>query len=190
MAVAKNTLRVITLERVGEFFNQQSLRLRYTPRKFVIHPGALPVGKFGVAGMRACSSRLCMCLISAVNCWVCSFLQILAEVLTSGISPVTCCPLHPCRLSPADHKMLIVAEADHAAIPLAQREDLKQLREQQQQQQQEQAASMETDQQNGAAPAAASAELAGPEADEESAAREDQFGAPKGEPGQWASCVR
>ena len=86
--------------------------------------------------------------------------------------------------------MLIVAEADHAAIPLAQREDLKQLREQQQQQQQ-QAASMDTDQQNGAAaPAAASAELAGPEADEESAAREDQFGAPKGEPGQWASCVR
>ena len=96
VAVAKNTLRVITLERVGEFFNQQSLRLRYTPRKFVIHPGALPVGKFGVAGMRACSSRLCMCLISAVNCWVCSFLQMLAEVLTSGISPVTCCPLHPC----------------------------------------------------------------------------------------------
>ena len=42
VAVAKNTLRVITLERVGEFFNQQSLRLRYTPRKFVIHPGAGP----------------------------------------------------------------------------------------------------------------------------------------------------
>lgn len=39
MAVAKNTLRVLTLERVGEFFNQQTLRLRYTPRKFVIHPG-------------------------------------------------------------------------------------------------------------------------------------------------------
>ncbi len=39
MAVARNTLRVITLERLGEFFNQQSLRLRYTPRKFVIHPG-------------------------------------------------------------------------------------------------------------------------------------------------------
>lgn len=37
--MAKNTLRVLTLERVGEFFNQQTLRLRYTPRKFVIHPG-------------------------------------------------------------------------------------------------------------------------------------------------------
>lgn len=40
VAVAKNTLRVISLERLGEFFNQQTLRLRYTPRKFVIHPGA------------------------------------------------------------------------------------------------------------------------------------------------------
>ncbi len=31
--------QVIALERLGEFFNQQQLRLRYTPRKFVIHPG-------------------------------------------------------------------------------------------------------------------------------------------------------
>ena len=30
----------------------------------------------------------------------------------------------------------------------------------------------------------------GPELSEESAAREDQWGAPKGEPGQWASCLR
>ncbi|PSC75527.1 splicing factor 3B subunit 3-like [Micractinium conductrix] len=114
VAVAKNTLRVIALERLGEFFNQQSLRLRYTPRKFVIHP---------------------------------------------------------------DHKVLVVAEADHAAIPLAQREDL------------QSAAAMETDggaQQDGAAGPA----VAGPEADEAAAAREDQWGAPKGEPGQWASCVR
>ena len=38
MAVAKNTLRILTLERLGETFNQQSCPLRYTPRKFVIHP--------------------------------------------------------------------------------------------------------------------------------------------------------
>ena len=37
MAVAKNTLRILTLERLGEPFNQQLCRLRYTPRKFVIH---------------------------------------------------------------------------------------------------------------------------------------------------------
>lgn len=36
--MARSTLRVITIERLGEFFNQQQLRLRYTPRKFVIHP--------------------------------------------------------------------------------------------------------------------------------------------------------
>jgi hypothetical protein len=112
VAVARNTLRVITLERLGEFFNQQTLRLRYTPRKFVIHP---------------------------------------------------------------DFKVLAIAEADHAAVPLAQREDLKR-----------QAAAMETDQQDGGAPAAPR----GPEMDEETAAREEQWGAPKGEPGQWASCVR
>ncbi len=38
VAVAKNTLRILTLERLGETFNQQSCPLRYTPRKFVIHP--------------------------------------------------------------------------------------------------------------------------------------------------------
>lgn len=32
--------------------------------------------------------------------------------------------------------------------------------------------------------------IAGPEGEEEAAAREEQWGAPKGEPGQWASCVR
>ena len=37
VAVAKNTLRILTLERLGEPFNQQLCRLRYTPRKFVIH---------------------------------------------------------------------------------------------------------------------------------------------------------
>ena len=80
--------------------------------------------------------------------------------------------------------MLVVAEADHAAIPLAQREDLKQQQQQEQQEQQQQGADgMQTDQQDGAAPA-------GPELSEESAAREDQWGAPKGEAGQWASCLR
>ncbi len=39
-----------------------------------------------------------------------------------------------------------------------------------------------------AAPAAPAVQ--GPEADEESAAREEQYGAPKGEPGKWASCIR
>lgn len=77
--------------------------------------------------------------------------------------------------------MLAIAEADHAAIPLAQRQDLKQ-------QQQQQPEGMETDQQQDGAAAAAAPQ--GPELDEEAAAREDQWGAPKGEPGQWASCVR
>lgn len=61
VSVAKSTLRILTLERLGETFNQQTAVLRYTPRKFVIHP---------------------------------------------------------------DHRVIIVAEADHGAVPLAQREDL------------------------------------------------------------------
>lgn len=38
VAVARNSLRVLSLERVGEFFNQKVMRLRYTPRKMTIHP--------------------------------------------------------------------------------------------------------------------------------------------------------
>ena len=38
VAVTKNSLRVIALDRLGQFFNQRGLQLRYTPRKLVIHP--------------------------------------------------------------------------------------------------------------------------------------------------------
>lgn len=38
VAIAGNTLRIITLERLGEMFNQTETPLRYTPRKFVVHP--------------------------------------------------------------------------------------------------------------------------------------------------------
>lgn len=37
MAVSKSTLRIITVENVGETFNQSVTKLMYTPRKFVIH---------------------------------------------------------------------------------------------------------------------------------------------------------
>lgn len=38
VAVTKSTLRVLTIERLGEFFNQQVLKLRHTPRRLAIHP--------------------------------------------------------------------------------------------------------------------------------------------------------
>lgn len=38
VGVARNTLRVIAVDRLGQFFNQQTLRLRYTPRRLAIHP--------------------------------------------------------------------------------------------------------------------------------------------------------
>ncbi|KAK9824249.1 hypothetical protein WJX72_008915 [[Myrmecia] bisecta] len=107
VAVAHNTLRIVALERLGETFNQSSLRLRYTPRKFAIHP---------------------------------------------------------------DHKTIAIAESDHAAVPLAERDDG--------------AVSMD------ALPNGSGGAPQGPEQDEERAALEDQFGAPKGPPGQWASCLR
>lgn len=38
VAVAGNALRVFTIERLGETFNETVIPLRYTPRKFVLHP--------------------------------------------------------------------------------------------------------------------------------------------------------
>lgn len=38
MAVVKNTLRILSVENVGEAFNQSISRLRYTPRRLLIHP--------------------------------------------------------------------------------------------------------------------------------------------------------
>ena len=62
---------------------------------------------------------------------------------------------------------LVIAEADHASIPSAQRQ---------------QPDAMATD--------GAAASTQGIELDEEAAAMEDQLGAPKGDSGQWASCLR
>lgn len=38
MAVAKSSLRILTLERLGEVFNQNTVPLRYTPRGFALDP--------------------------------------------------------------------------------------------------------------------------------------------------------
>jgi len=38
VAVAGDALRVFTIERLGETFNQTVMPLRYTPRKFILHP--------------------------------------------------------------------------------------------------------------------------------------------------------
>eukprot|EP00877_Chromochloris_zofingiensis_P000800 jgi/Chrzof1/10720/Cz05g09290.t1 len=104
VSVVKNTLRILAVENVGDTFNQSATRLRYTPRRLVIHP---------------------------------------------------------------EHKNLIIAESEHGAVPLAEREDLKQRMQ-----------------------AAEGAEARGPEFDEEIAALQEQLGAPIGAPGQWASCLR
>lgn len=38
MAVTKNSLRVLAIDRLGQFFNQKAMPLSYTPRKLIIHP--------------------------------------------------------------------------------------------------------------------------------------------------------
>jgi splicing factor 3B subunit 3 len=113
VAVSKSTLRVLAIERLGDFFNAQQLKLRYTPRKLVIHP---------------------------------------------------------------DYNVLLLAEADSQAVPLAERG---------------------AGQANGGAQpmdtsagAGAVLDAPGPESDETTAAREEQLGGPIGSPGQWASCLR
>eukprot|EP01114_Cavostelium_apophysatum_P007242 TRINITY_DN1917_c0_g1_i4.p1 TRINITY_DN1917_c0_g1~~TRINITY_DN1917_c0_g1_i4.p1 ORF type:complete len:1150 (+),score=351.82 TRINITY_DN1917_c0_g1_i4:48-3497(+) len=38
VSIAGNTLRILTVERLGEMFNQTEVPLLHTPRKFVVHP--------------------------------------------------------------------------------------------------------------------------------------------------------
>ena len=38
VTVNETTLRVISIERLGEIFNQKETKLKYTPRKFILHP--------------------------------------------------------------------------------------------------------------------------------------------------------
>jgi splicing factor 3B subunit 3 len=38
VAVVKNTLRILSVENIGETFNQSVSRLRYTPRRLLVHP--------------------------------------------------------------------------------------------------------------------------------------------------------
>jgi splicing factor 3B subunit 3 len=38
VCISTNTLRIVAVEKLGELFNSQIVPLRYTPRKFVIHP--------------------------------------------------------------------------------------------------------------------------------------------------------
>lgn len=104
VAVVKNTLRILSVDNVGETFNQSISRLRYTPRRLLIHP---------------------------------------------------------------DYKTLIVAESDYQAVPIADNEELK-----------------------GRLVDESGAPIAGPEFSAELAAELDQYGAPMGAVGQWASCVR
>src|SRR5690606_14452943 len=37
VAIASNTLRILSLEKLGSVFNSQTVPLQYTPRKFAIH---------------------------------------------------------------------------------------------------------------------------------------------------------
>ena len=43
VAIAANTLRILSLEKLGIIFNQVATPLQYTPRKLEIHP---PTGAF------------------------------------------------------------------------------------------------------------------------------------------------
>ena len=147
VAVSKGALRILAVDNVGEAFNQVAARLRYTPRRLLVHPEADALGP--------------------------------------------------------DAGCLVVAESDHAAVPLAEREDLRERLQAAAAAAAAAAADGGDGAESGAAAAngegaaAAAAEAAaaaaaarGPEFDEEIAAQEEQFGAPPGAPGQWASALR
>lgn len=57
IAVAKGTLRIMTVDRLGEAFNQTVHKLRYTPRQQVVHPSlgviAVVEADYGVVGLNA-----------------------------------------------------------------------------------------------------------------------------------------
>ncbi|GMH39601.1 hypothetical protein BSKO_07499 [Bryopsis sp. KO-2023] len=106
VAVSKSTLRIITVENVGETFNQSVAKLMYTPRKFVIHES---------------------------------------------------------------YKVLVVVEADHQSVPHPEA-------------QQQKASQNGTENGGGAGH-----EM---DVDDEGMSPEEQFGASKSAPGEWASCVQ
>lgn len=57
IAVAKGTLRIMTVDRLGETFNQTVHKLRYTPRQQVVHPklGVIAIAEadYGVVGVNS-----------------------------------------------------------------------------------------------------------------------------------------
>lgn len=57
VCVVKSTLRILTVENVGETFNQSACRLRYTPRKLLIHPESknLIIGRLHASSALAAS---------------------------------------------------------------------------------------------------------------------------------------
>jgi splicing factor 3B subunit 3 len=40
VGIAGTTLRIISIEKLGQLFNQTIVPLRYTPRKLVVHPAS------------------------------------------------------------------------------------------------------------------------------------------------------
>ena len=100
MAVVKSSLRILMLERLGETFNQTSVPLRYTPRGFAID--------------EANKVQIMRCFFCLCFGW--SLLQMRSVCFS--------------QRKMADTRMLFgvqllyVAEADHAAVPLADRPDV------------------------------------------------------------------
>ncbi len=94
MAVAKNTLRILTLERLGETFNQQSCPLRYTPRKFVIHPEH-KVCPLHAVHMAAMSAAACPCH-SSIMSWLliassaASCVHVVLQCFCECFLPISC----------------------------------------------------------------------------------------------------
>lgn len=145
VAVAKSTLRILVVERLGELFNQQSLRLRYTPRKIL----ACPQHRVVVVGEADHAA------IPLVGWWAlcsgCTVCQPFAHPLHVLVGDVWCCTQ-------------------------AQRED--------------RPSAMATDGDANGDANGAHEGPAGIEDDTEAADLEEQWGAPKGAAGQWASCLR
>lgn len=124
VAVARSALRVLTIDRLGTFFNQRRLRLRYTPRKIAIHE---------------------------------------------------------------DYNVVITIESDAQAIPLKERN--RKSSESANGVAGEEAMEIDdTEGDKGLSTRDTSKD--GPEANEETAEKEEQLGSLQGHPGQWGSCVR
>ena len=94
VAIAANTLRILSLEKLGVTFNQVATPLQYTPRKLVVHPpsGSLVLletdhncfTEASKALRKQQMAEVCVCVFCSRLVCVCELLLLLQEMVRTA----------------------------------------------------------------------------------------------------------